>query len=95
LLNITAKTAKKQLVKFRSAIKGFIYGATVYGMIQRVKGEKLLYEYTLMSVTIGDVLGLPIFTSYYKLKVLPHWVQRIESCWLRIHRERDIFEKLD
>jgi len=95
LFNINTKTAKKQLTKLKSAIKGFIYGATVYGMIQRVEGEKLLYEYTLMSVTIGDVLGLPIFTSYYKLKVLPHWVQRIESCSLRMHRERDILEKLE
>jgi len=76
----------------REAIRDFIFGATVYDMVQSVK-ERIIYdEYALMLVTIGDMLGYPVAT-YYRLRLLPYWTPRIQAWKRELLREKDITEK--
>jgi len=77
----------------KSAIKDFLIGATVYDMIQDLEEKRLCAEYMLMLAVVGDVLGYPI-SSYYRLRLLPHWVPRVQSWKHYLLKERDITEKL-
>lgn len=75
-------------------IKDFLIGATVYNMILDLEKKKLLADYMLMFPLIGDMLGYPI-SSYYRFKLLPYYISKLQS-WKRYFlKEKDITEKLE
>jgi len=79
--------------KIKEALKDFLIGATVYDMTLDVMEKRLLTEYMLMTVVLGDMFGLTV-SSYHRLRILPFWVPRIQE-WRRFMlRERDVTEKL-
>ncbi|MEM3406527.1 MAG: hypothetical protein QXY18_00595 [Nitrososphaerota archaeon] len=77
------------------AIKGFLLGATnIYDMIRYLERKKLCADYMLMLSLMGDMLGYPI-SSYYRLKLLPYYIPKIQSWKQYFLKERDIIEKLE
>ena len=74
-------------------MKSFLFGATTYDMAKTLEERKVLEEYLLMLVTLGDMFGYPI-SSFYRLRLLPFWFPRHEK-WTRFMlSEKDITEKL-
>jgi len=74
-------------------IKSFLYGAMLYGLVSDTIVQRGRAEYALMLVTVGDMLGYPI-SSYYRLRLLPYWIHRLNP-WKRYFlKERDLVERL-
>jgi hypothetical protein len=86
-------SAKAQGQGFGRKIKDFFIGATVYSAIKELEERKLLAEYGLMLVALGDMLGYPV-GCYYRFKLLPVLFPKISN-WMRyMLREVDITGKL-
>ena len=79
--------------KIKSAIKHFLIGATVYDIIRDLEEKRLWAEYIFMLVVFGDMFGYSV-SSYYRLKLLPFWVPRLEAWKRDLLKERDITDKL-
>ncbi len=75
--------------KLGLAIKDFLFGVTVYGMLRDVETKRLWTDYMTMFFLVGDMLGYPI-SSYYRLRLLPYIVARIERWKEVLLREIDI-----
>lgn len=86
-------SAKARGLGFWRKIKDFFIGATVYSAIKELEEKRLLIEYGLMLAVLGDMLGYPV-SSYYRLKLFPFWLPRIEAWKSFLLREKDITEKL-
>ena len=79
--------------KLKVALKDFLLGATVHDMIKDLKEKRLITEYTLMSVVLGDMLGYPV-SSFYKLKMLPFWLSRLQTWKHHMLKEGDVTDNL-
>jgi len=82
-----------KLNKIKKALKDFLIGATVYDAILDVMKKRLITEYLLMTVVLGDMFGFTV-SSYYRLKILPFWTPRIREWRNFVLKERDVTEKL-
>jgi len=81
--------------EFKLAVRDFLLGATnVYDMIQYLEVRKLCVDYMLMLLLMGDMLGYPV-SSYYRFKLLPYYIPKLQSWKHYLLRERDITEKLE
>lgn len=78
---------------FLRKLKDFLIGATVYSAIRDLEEKRLLVEYGLMFVVLGDMLGYP-FSNYYRLRLLPYWMLRLKEWKTFLLKERDVTEKL-
>ncbi|MHA1593180.1 MAG: hypothetical protein ACTSXJ_09720 [Candidatus Baldrarchaeia archaeon] len=79
--------------RFKEALKNIIYGMTVADMVQTMRKKKWEIESALLSITIGDMMGLPVNAPIYKYVFLVYYLPRINA-WMRyIARERDFLEK--
>lgn len=79
--------------KVKKALKDFLLGATVYDTILDLREKRLLTEYMLMTVVLGDMFGFTV-SSYYRLKILPFWVPRVQAWRDFMLKERDITDRL-
>jgi hypothetical protein len=86
-------SAKAQGLGFLRKIKDFFIGATVYSAIKEIEEKRLLVEYGLMLAVLGDMLGYPV-SCYYRLRLLPFWLPRIEAWKSFLLKEKDVTEKL-
>lgn len=86
-------SAVGKIRRLKTALKDFLIGATLYDMIKDLQDKRLITEYTLMSVVLGDLLGYPV-SSYYKLKMLPFWLPRLRTWKHRMLKEKDVTDKL-
>jgi hypothetical protein len=77
---------------FFRKLKDFLIGATIYGAIKDLEEKRLLVEYMLMLVVIGDMLGYPFFT-YYRFRLLPYWLPRIAEWKNFLLKEKDVTER--
>ncbi|MBS7607980.1 MAG: hypothetical protein QW660_05100 [Candidatus Bathyarchaeia archaeon] len=78
---------------FLRKLKDFLIGATVYSVVRDLEERRLLVEYGLMLVVLGDMLGFPL-PNYYRLRLLPYWLPRFNEWKTFLLRERDVTEKL-
>lgn len=85
--------AKSQGSKFWRRLKDFFIGATVYSAIKELEEKRLLVEYGLMLVILGDMLGYPV-SSYYRFRLLPFWLPRVNGWKHYLLKEKDVTEKL-
>jgi hypothetical protein len=51
------------------------------------------HECILEAIVFGDRYGFPI-SNYYKLRLLPYWIERLTQFDKEILREKDILEKM-
>lgn len=76
-------------------LRDILYGMTVYEWeleMRKVRGE---VERLFTLLVFGDLLGIPILTPYYTLRLLPYAVPQIESWRRSILRERDLTDLFD
>lgn len=78
---------------FLRKLKDFLIGATVYSAIRDLEEKRLLVEYCLMFIVLGDMLGYP-FSNYYRLRLFPYWMPRLKEWKTFMLKEKDVTEKL-
>jgi len=86
-------SADSKMRKLKVALKDFLLGATVYDMIKDLEKKRLLTEYMLMSVVLGDTLGYHV-SSYYRFRILPFWLPRLQKWKHYMLKEKDLTNKL-
>lgn len=76
-------------------LRDIFYGMTLHDWVlelQKARGE---VEQAFTLIVFGDLLGIPILTPYYTLRLLPYMVPRLEAWRRSMLRERDICELFD
>lgn len=80
---------------FLKPIREFLYGMVGYEFEEHALEMRGALETLFMSITFGDMLGLPIIPPYYSLRVLPFVVPNIAGWKRRVSRERAFGEDHD
>lgn len=76
-------------------LREVLYGMTLYDWVlemEKVRGE---VERVFILLVFGDLLGVPILTPYYTLRLLPYAVPRIEGWRRSMLREKDLTDLFD
>jgi hypothetical protein len=91
-LAMTEQHEKKEALfkRLTRSAREFIYGMTTYEALQFALQTRGSLEHLFISVTMGDLLGVPILRSYYSLRMLPYIVPHVETWKRRILQERDL-----
>lgn len=83
-------TAGKKELEIVKAVKGFMYGFAMHGMVTYALRLRMHMENLYMLITMGDMLGVPILPPYYSLRLLPYAVPQLRAWKETMLRERDI-----
>ena len=75
------------------AIREFVYGVYGYEFERQSLEMRGELESAFMLMTLGDMLGVPIITPIYSLRILPYVVPDIATWKRRVLRERDLADK--
>ncbi len=71
------------------AIRQFLYGMVGFEFEQHAVEMRASLETLFMTVTVGDIIGMPVLPPYYSLRLLPYIVPNIETWKRRVLRERE------
>lgn len=74
---------------FRTAFRDFFYGMTAHEFELQAMELRGALESVFMTITFGDMLGLPLIPPLYSLRVLPYVVPSIQTWKRRAARERE------
>jgi hypothetical protein len=77
------------------ALKDFLYGFFVYGMIQEVIGRRRKRERIFFVLVVGDLLGVPMFPGYYRFRLLPYCLPRLDPWRRHMLGPKDLFTTLE
>jgi hypothetical protein len=81
---------RNNLKKRRKMLNDIFYGLTVYELEMEIKKERDRLNNLLMLTVFGDLAGLPLFPSYYSMRILPYIIPLIETWKRNLCREKDI-----
>jgi hypothetical protein len=70
-------------------VQEFLYGMTIFDWVRGLRRERGEVERLFVLVTFGDLLGLPILSPYYTLRLLPYVVPLLNRWKRSLLRERD------
>ncbi|MCS7179531.1 MAG: hypothetical protein N0A03_09765 [Anaerolineae bacterium] len=76
-------------------LRDIFYGMTLYDWgleLRKARGE---VERAFTLLVFGDLLGIPILTPYYTLRLVPYLVPHLEGWRRSMLRERDVCELFD
>ncbi|MBN2401816.1 MAG: hypothetical protein JXN64_05405 [Spirochaetes bacterium] len=74
----------------RKTLNQFFYGMTVYELELEFSKEKNRLNNLLMLTVFGDIAGLPLFPSYYSMRLLPYIIPTFNTWKRNLYREKDI-----
>ena len=74
---------------FGTKVRDFLYGMTALEFERQALEMRGALETVFMTITFGDLLGLPVIPPLYSLRLLPYVVPQIETWKKRAARERD------
>jgi hypothetical protein len=77
------------------ALREIAYGMTGYEFAQHARHLRAERETLLLVLTVGDLLGIPVFPPYYALRLLPYVVPDVEGWKRRLLRERHPLDQED
>jgi hypothetical protein len=75
---------------FSNVVRDFLYGMTGYEFAQQAREMRGALETVFMTITLGDMVGLPVIPPIYSLRIVPYIVPSISNWKRRIAREREI-----
>lgn len=75
-------------------IKYILYGMFFFELEEGIRSILRSYENLLLFMLYSDMLGIPIISNYYALRLLPYIVSKIGRWKKDAVREIDIFEEL-
>ena len=81
-----------RLESLKKALKDFFFGATAFEIQQTVRQEKLARLDLILLFSFGDLLGVPVFSPYYSLKLLPYFYPVLDSWKKRMLKKKDLTE---
>jgi len=81
--------------EMKQKIREFVYGMTGYEFEQHALELRGALETVFMTITFGDMLGLPMIPPIYSLRLLPFVVPGIQSWKRRAAREREFCQGPD
>lgn len=81
--------------EMKRKISDFLYGMTGYEFEQHALELRGALESVFMTITFGDMLGLPLIPPIYSLRLLPYVVPGIETWKMRAAREREFCQGPD
>jgi hypothetical protein len=84
----------KSLIPDTQAIKDFLFGLTTFEMYRETIKIAKAYENLIYMLMIGEFLGIPFFSNYYTLRLLPYLLNGLYDFRKNVVRERDIFEEI-
>jgi hypothetical protein len=73
-----------------SRLHDFFYGMTAYEFEKQAREMRGALEMIFMSVTLGDMIGLPVIPPIYALRLLPYAVPNIETWKRRAAHDREL-----
>jgi hypothetical protein len=79
---------------FFKAVKEFIYGMAAQDAALFALKTKASMEHLFILITMGNMLGVPIMSSYYTLRLLPYICLQIPAWKRSMLRERDLTDIL-
>jgi hypothetical protein len=82
----------KKIESVGKFLKDFFFGITYFEIEQTARQEKVSRQNLFLLLTFGDLLGIPIFSPYYSLRILPYVFPTIDSWKKGMLRERDLTE---
>ncbi|MCX8067898.1 MAG: hypothetical protein N3B68_08825 [Anaerolineae bacterium] len=86
---------RERLSQALCTLRDIFYGMTLYDWVRELQKARGEVEQAFTLIVFGDLLGIPILTPYYTMRLIPYMVPRLES-WKRcMLRERDICELFD
>ncbi len=85
----------RTLKGFAHTFGEFIYGMTIYEMVRDLKKQRAHLEHLFILVVFGDLLGVPILSPYYSMRLLPYIVPHIDTWRRSILREKDLTDLAD
>ncbi len=75
--------------RFLQSVRQFFYGMVGFEFEQHTVEMRASLETLFMTVTFGDIVGMPVIPPYYSLRLLPYIVPNIETWKRRVMRERE------
>ncbi len=81
---------RDMLKKILKTLSEFLYGVTAYELQLELRKERGRLNNLLMLTVFGDIAGLPLFPSYYSMRILPYIIPIIETWKRNLFREKDI-----
>ncbi len=75
---------------FSGVIHDFLYGMTGYEFARQAVEMRGALETVFMTITLGDMVGLPVIPPIYALRIVPYVVPSISKWKRRLAREREI-----
>ncbi len=70
-------------------IREFLYGFTSLEFERQALELRAALETVFLTITLGDMVGLPILPPIYSLRILPYVVPQIGAWRRRAARERE------
>lgn len=83
--------AEAPIQKGWRALKDFLYGFFLHRMVLEVEGRRRKQEGVFFLLVMGDLVGLPIFPCYYRLRLLPHCLIGLVAWKRKALRPKDPF----
>jgi hypothetical protein len=75
---------------FGERLRKFFYGMTGWEFERQAVEMRGALENVFLTVTLGDMLGLPILPPIYSLRLLPYAVPLIVTWKRRVSRTREV-----
>ena len=79
---------------FSARIRDFFYGMTGWEFERQATEMRGALENVFLTVTLGDMLGLPVLPPIYSLRLLPYVVPNIATWKRRMLREKDVSDAM-
>ena len=77
---------------FIEAVKDFVYGFLLHGMVSGVYEKKAELEDVFMLFTVGETIGVPVFPGFYHLRLIPYYAVRLPHWKKKTLKPKDLFD---
>ena len=74
------------------AVKNFVYGLTGYEFARHALEMRHQMEALFIVITLGDMIGVPVLTPIYSLRLLPYIVPEIAKWKGQMARRKEFWE---
>ena len=74
------------------AVKNFVYGLTGYEFARHAQEMRHQMEALFIVITLGDMIGVPVLTPIYSLRLLPYIVPEIAKWKGQMARRKEFWE---
>jgi hypothetical protein len=86
---------EERMTGFANAVREFLFGFATHDHLVFTRRTHASMADLMTVALFGDMLGVPVFRSYYALRLLPYALPRLPGWKRRMLKERDFVEALD